>query len=587
MDINRSRTRPQQQPKAQKAMDGFFVRPNSTTSSSAHRPAVVRAPTRARANSRRVQNSGNGLVEQGGQRRINDFGRADGFHAAPRRTAGLGRAASIPPSSRPFESQFEPPVAKHTNMHAKSSRRGKGRAKAVKTPIGKFRTTLKWAFRATAVGLVIVLAVGGLLFGQGYFKLKKVFNGTSSAAALQSNVNPSLLKGEGDGRINVLLLGIGGAAHSGGDLTDTMMVASIDPVNNQAVLFSVPRDLWTKMPNNYISNYHKINAAYESGKYKYLGKQDGTNSNTKAVQAGFQAADSVMERVIGVPIHYNVLVDFKAFRQAIDTVGGVSINAPEQLYDPTMAWENERSPILAKLGINNFDGKHALNYVRSRETSSDFARSERQRAVLVALKDKVTGMGTLTNPVKLSKLLSAFGDNVQSDISLNDMTRLASIMKKVPNNQIQSVGLADPPNNFLTTGNINGLSIVQPRAGLEDYTKIQAFVRSKLKDGYIAKENAKVSVLNGTVVPGLATEKSDELKTYGYNVMAVGNAPTPDYDKTTIVDFSKGTKKYTLGYLKTRYHVQTVTTTLPAGIVHGTEDIVIILGQDATTITQN
>jgi len=206
---------------------------------------------------------------------------------------------------------------------------------------------------------------------------------------------------------------------------------------------------------------------------------------------------------------------------------------------------------------------------------------------MVALKDKVMNMGTLTNPVKLSNLLSAFGDNVQSDISLNDMTRLASLAKRIPNNQIQSVGLADPPNNFLTTGNINGLSIVQPRAGLEDYSKIQAFVRYKLKDGYIAKENANVTILNGTVVPGLATEKADELKSYGYNVGTVANAPTPDYTKTVIVDLSKGTKKYTLNYLKTRYHVDTVTTQLPVGIVQGASDIVIILAQDATTTTQN
>lgn len=435
--------------------------------------------------------------------------------------------------------------------------------------------------------LILVIAVGGLLFGKGYLKLKKVFNGSSTAAALQENVDPSKLKGEGDGRINVLLLGVGGVNHDGADLTDTIMIASVDPINNQAILFSIPRDLWVKMPNNYISNYQKINAAYESGKYKYLGKQDSSNSNRRAIDAGFQATDSTIERVMGVPIHYNVLVNFQAFRQAIDTVGGVTINAPEQLYDPTMAWENGHSPILAKLGINNFDGVHALNYVRSRETSSDFARSQRQRAVMLALKDKVMNLGTLSNPVKLSNLLSAFGDNVQSDISLNDTTRMASIMKKIPNNQIQSVGLADPPNHFLTTGNINGLSTVQPRAGLEDYTAIQAFVRSKMKDGYITQENANVTVLNGTVTPGLATDKADELKSYGYNIGTVDNAPTTDYTATTIIDLSNGTKKYTLNYLKNRYHVQTVTKTLPAGIVQGKANIVIILGTDAPATTQN
>ncbi|HEX8182004.1 MAG TPA: LCP family protein [Candidatus Saccharimonadales bacterium] len=567
MDIQRTRTRP---PEQSKAIDGFFVNTNHTRRGHTAAPrAAVRTPHTGTTNA--------------GQRRINDFGRADGFHAAPRRSAG--NMFSPAPTTSPKTQAAAMPSTEPTPKRASIGRRS--RSKSRTQPVSKFRRSLKWAVRGTAVGLVVLLAVGGLLFGKGYFKLKKVFDGTGSAAALQAEVDPSLLKGEGDGRINVLMMGIGGSDHSGGDLTDTIMVASIDPVNNQAILLSIPRDLWTKMPNNFISNYQKINAAYESGKYKYLGKQDSTNSNKKAIEAGFQGADSVVERVTGVPIHYNVLVDFKAFRQAIDTVGGVTINAPEQLYDPSMAWENNRSPVLAKLGINNFDGKQALNYVRSRETSSDFARSERQRAVLMALKDKVLNKGTLTNPVKLSQLMSAFGDNVQTDISLNDMTRMATLAKKIPNNQIQSVGLADPPNNFLTTGTINGLSVVQPRAGLEDYSKIQAFVRSKLKDGYITKENANVTVLNGTVVPGLATEKGDELKSYGYNVGTVDNAPTPDYDKTTIIDFTNGAKKYTLGYLKTRYHVQTVSKQLPAGIVRGNADIVIILGQDASTITQN
>lgn len=444
-----------------------------------------------------------------------------------------------------------------------------------------------WAGRSLAIFLVLILAVGGVVFGKGYFKLKKVFNGSSSAAALQADVDPTLLKGEGDGRVNILMLGVGGAGHDGGDLTDTIMIASVDPVNNQAVLFSIPRDLWVKMPNNYISNYQKINAAYESGKYKYLGKNDISNANTKAIQAGFDAADSTIERVMGVPIHYNVLVDFQAFRQAIDTVGGITINAPEQLYDPTMAWENDHSPIIAKIGINNFDGKHALNYVRSRETSSDFARSQRQRAVMLALKDKVTNLGVLANPVKISSLLNDFGDNVKTDISLSDMQRMVAIMKKIPSSQIQSVGLTDGGNNFLTTGNMNGLSIVQPRAGLEDYTAIQAFIRSKLKDGYITQENANVTILNGTVTPGLATDKATELKTYGYNIGTVDNAPTPDYDTTQIIDLSHGNKKYTLNYLKQRYSVTTTTTTLPTGIVQGTADIVIILGQDATLTNQN
>lgn len=463
---------------------------------------------------------------------------------------------------------------------------GKGNRKSRKK-LTRFQTVRKWTFRTAVFSVIAVLLIGGFLFAKGFFKLQKVFQGGSKAAALSADVDPSLLKGEGDGRVNVLLMGVGGAQHDGGDLTDTLMIASIDPVNNQATLLSIPRDLWTKMPNNYIASYQKINAAYESGKYKYLGKQDLKSTDHKAIMAGFAGIDGVIERVTGVPIHYNMLVNFQAFSQAVDTVGGITINAPERLYDPTMAWENHWNPVLAVAGTNTFNGHQALNYVRSRETSSDFARAQRQRAMLVALKDKTENLGTLTNPIKLSSLLSAFGDNIQSDISLSDMARMATIMKKIPSAQIQSVGLTDGTNSFVTTGTINGMSVVMPKAGLEDYTKIQEYIRSKLKDGFITKENANITVLNGSGVAGLATDKSDELKSYGYNVGTVANAPTDEYVQTRIIDLSHGSKKYTLNYLKNRFNVQNVDTQLPTGVVPGSANIVIILGTDASADSQN
>ncbi len=511
--------------------------------------------------------------------RVDEFKRAEGFHAAGRRNLH-----PVQPAASHAQAHPKPAFASNVDLTTPATKKSRKKAQAKH---GKFYTFRKWGLRTAGISLVLVLAAGGLLFGKGYIKLHKVFQGGSRAASLTANVDPTLLKGEGDGRINVLLLGVGGAQHDGGDLTDTLMVASVDPVNNQAVLLSIPRDLWTKMPNNYIANYQKINAAYESGKYKYLGKQDRSNADHKAVLAGFDGIDSTIERVAGIPIHYNMLVDFQAFSQAVDTVGGVTINAPEKLYDPTMAWENKWNPTLAVQGVNNFDGKHALMYARSRETTSDFARGERQRQLLVALKEKTANMGTLTNPMKLSGLLSAFGDNVQSDISISDMTRMASIMKKIPSNQILSVSLAEEGNSFVTTGNINGMSVVMPKAGLEDYSKIQEYIRSKLKDGYIAKENANITILNGSGVAGLATEKATELKSYGYNVGVVDNAPTEDYATTRIVDMTRGSKKYTLNYLKKRLAVDATTTQLPTGILAGNANIVIILGSDASETAQN
>ena len=523
----------------------------------------------------RLPNAGIRQSPQSLQRRVDDFSRKEGFHAPQRR-------ALQPEGLRPRPRYADATIPSGLNLDLPETRRGKHK----KPKLSRARAFRRMVLRTGMVMLLLVLGVGGFLFSKGYLKLHKVFQGGSTAAALTANVDPSQLKGEGDGRVNVLLMGIGGPYHDGGDLTDTLMVASIDPVNNQATLLSIPRDLWTKMPNNYIASYQKINAAYESGKYKYLGRENQKSEDHKAVMAGFEAADSTIERVIGIPIHYNMLVDFQAFSQAVDTVGGVTVNVPERLYDPTMAWENNRNPVLANAGVQTFDGKHALIYVRSRETTSDFARAQRQRTVLVALKDKTENLGTLTNPLKLSSLISAFGDNVQSDISISDMTRLAEIMKKIPSNDIQSVGLTDGTNSFVTTGNINGLSVVMPKAGLEDYTQIQDFVRTKLKDGFIAKENANVSVLNGTDTPGLATAKTTELKSYGYNVGTTANAPTQDYATTKIIDLSKGADKYTLNYLKKRFNVQNVDTQLPPGITPGSANIVIILGTDAASSTQ-
>ena len=451
----------------------------------------------------------------------------------------------------------------------------------VKVLTSRWKAIRKWAFRSTAIVLVLVIAGGGLVVSQGWLKAKKVFRGgTTSAAALQTNVNPQLLKGEGDGRINVLLLGRGGGDHDAPDLTDTMMVASIDPVNHTSTLLSIPRDMYVKVDG---AGSMKINAAWETGKYKYLGKVSPNNPSAQGTLAGFTTVDQVVEKVIGVPIHYNVLVDFDAFKQAVDTVGGVTVTVPENLVDPTIAWENANNPIIAKAGVQNFNGRQALLYSRSRETSSDFARGQRQRAVLLALKEKVSTLGTLANPTKLASLANAFGSNVQTDLSLSDAAHFADIVKNINNSSVNSIGLADAPNSYVTTATVGDQSVVQPKAGEGNFSAIQTFVRGQLKDPYLTKEQAKIQVYNGTTVVGLAGTQADILKSYGYTVAGTGNAPTKGYAQTVVVDLSAGAKKYTKHYLEQRYGVSAVTTLPDATITPNGADFVIIVGNDSTT----
>ena len=110
---------------------------------------------------------------------------------------------------------------------------------------------------------------------------------------------------------------------------------------------------------------------------------------------------------------------------------------------------------------------------------------------------------------------------------------------------------------------------------------IQNYVRNALKDGFIANENAKIIILNGTSIEGLATKKSDELKSYGYNIASVGTAPTQTYTNTVLVDLRNGSKKYTKRYLEQRLKLTTTTNLPDSKINPGDADFVIILGTNA------
>ena len=447
-----------------------------------------------------------------------------------------------------------------------------------KRPVHIVRGRFRWArvvMRTSMVLGAVVVLTGGYVFWRGYANLHRVFHGTTTVAALSTQkVAPELLKGEGDGRVNVLLLGIGGQNHPGGDLTDTMMVLSVDPVNKTAATLSIPRDMWIKMPVGYFGTYQKINAAYSSAKYQYLGKVDLASTNEQAIEAGFHSVDQAVGDVLGININYHVLVNFQAFQQAVNSVNGVTVDVKTQLYDPTMAWENNNNPVLANVGVQDMNGNQALNYARSRETSSDFARGERQRQLLVALKDKVLTLGTLSSPTKITSLMDALGSNVNTDLSTQAASRLFDIMKNVPSDKIASLSLTSP-DSLVTTDHVGDISVVRPKAGFGTYSDIQSYVRSQLKDGYLVKENANVFIIGATDT--LRAQTAQTLTEYGYTV--AGSTVIPSVPTgMTVIDKSNGSAPYTLHYLQDRYGLSAITS-LPMGIkVPNGMQFVIIAG---------
>ncbi len=499
-----------------------------------------------------------------------EINRIDGFHPARQSPGGIGGTVA---EATERDAVLNEPIVLDDLDYDKRKDKVK-----VKIRRARWRKILK----RTGLALLIILIAGAAYMGgKFYLTQKRLFHGGGKAPVLATScdgdVPPAQLNTEGDGRINILLLGIGGPGHDGGNLTDTIMLASIDPETHQIALLSIPRDLWVRIPND---GYQKINAAY------YYGTQQSTSKKKVDQQnAGLSLLDRTLQPVIGTNIHYHVIIDFKAFQQSVDAVGGIDVNVPEQLYDPTIAWENHYNAVIAAKGIQHFNGKRALLYAKSRETSSDFARAERQRLILVALKDKVFSAGTFANPIRISSLLDSLGSNVYTDFDTATIKCIYTQMGKIPSNRIKSLDLVTPPNNLLTTGNMNGLSIVEPRAGLFNYDAIKDFTHKSLRDGFIARENAAVAVYNGTTTLGLATSTANTLKSYGYRVTTVGDATSQTGSASTvIVDLTKGVDKYTRHYLEQRYGVLAVSKIPSAyGISppQGTS-FVIIVGSNAT-----
>lgn len=501
---------------------------------------------------------------KGAQPQMGDFNRKEGF--VPR------KAKSLTPDGRSLGRQSNRPI-KPIDMKMKDAPK--------KKRLGKKRNWKKIVMRTFAGLVMLVLIVSGYLAFKGILRTRQVFKGGGEALAWDCDPDPNKLKGEGDGRINFLLLGKGGPEQKDGpDLTDTIILASIDPCNKEAGLLSIPRDLAVKMDSGETT---KINAVYALTKISAI---DTGKSEEEAEKAGIESIQKSVENVTGVPIRRYVMLDFTAFEQAINAVGGISVDVKEPVYEH-MSLKGKPYTLNVKEGQEEFDGLRALAYTRSRYTSArgDFARSERQREVIVALKDKVLSLGTYSNPVKVSQLIDSFGGRVRTNMSIpDDVSKLYNLSQEIDSSKIASVSLVDEPNVLIESSSHPSLGSIQiPTAGIYRYDEINNFVRNTFKDGFLKKEDAKVVVLNGTTVPGLATTKADILKSYGYNVVKIDDAPDKNTPNTVLVDLRSGSKKYTKRYLELRYKT-TATGKLPEGVTPPEEaDFVIILGQNETS----
>jgi len=426
--------------------------------------------------------------------------------------------------------------------------------------------------------LVVVLLIGGFVGGKFLYNAHKLFGGN-----IFGLLHATKLKGEDEGRVNILLAGNSAddAGHSGGELTDSVMIISIDTKQHRAFLVSLPRDLWVHVPGD---GHQKLNHAYVYG-------EDDDFHEDGYPDGGMGELSKVAENVTGLKMHYYALVDYQGMKQAVDAVGGVDFNVqsddPRGLYDPNIDWTTRGPLVRLSNGVHHLSGQQALDLARARGDAynsygfagSDFTRTDNQRQLLIALKSKAVSAGTISNPARLSSLFDAAGNNVKTDFKLSEVRRLVDLTKDISGGKIQSLSLnqADGKSLLASYAAPGGQSALIPAAGLDDFSDIHAFLDKQTTNNPVIQENAKVVVLNGTTVNGLASKFKTKLMSQHFNVTASADAGNTGQVTTTIIKLNSN-KPATLGAL-VKSLGNHVTTQNPYQGQYDA-DFIIVLGSD-------
>jgi LCP family protein required for cell wall assembly len=464
--------------------------------------------------------------------------------------------------------------------YGSSARPRKGLSQAQPPKVGRLRRFFKKiTLKRTVITLVLaVLIVGGWLSGKVAYDLHKLFGGN-----LFSIFSTTKLKGEDSGRVNILLAGNSAddPGHNGANLTDSIMLVSIDTKNNTAFLLSIPRDLWVQTDNN---GWQKINDAYVDG-------QTNGFSAPGYPKGGMGELEQIVSQKFGIPIDYYALINYAAIKDAVDAVGGITVDIqspdPRGIYDPDIDYATHTVLADYSNGEHTLNGEQALDLARARGEAygsygfeaSDFARTQYQREMLVALKEKADSISVLANPAKLSSLADAIGNNVTTDFSLSQVHRLYDLTKPIKGSAIQSLSLNDANGkDLLTNYDIDGQDSLIPALGINNYSAIQAFVAQQISGNAVAKEDASVVLLNGTGTYGLASDVKSELVGQDFNVSQIGNANTTDQVTTSIIDNSNGKDPATKAALA-KIFGNNFTTVNPYSSVYSA-NFIVVLGTD-------
>ncbi len=376
----------------------------------------------------------------------------------------------------------------------------------------------------------------------------------------------------GTDRVNVLLMGIDQREYEQGPWrTDTMLVLTIDPVSMTGGMLSIPRDLWVPIPGY---EEGRINTAHYLGDlYDYPG-------------GGPALAAKTVQYNLGVRIDYYARINFRAFEEIVDLIGGIDILVDEDIVDPTYPDMDSPGydPLYIPAGWQHFDGETALKYARTRHSAGgDFDRAKRQQQVIRAVFDQVTRLDLLPQLASQSPdLWQTLQDSVVTDMTLDQIIALARLASEVEQDNIRYGVIDEHYTQFHETP--DGQQVLIPlRDPIRELRDSIFTAHPPLAEGEsdpaarLADEAATIEVLNGTMTEGLAGRTSEYLGQQGIQVTQVGNADRLDYTDSLIIVYTG--KNYTAEYIS---HLLGLP---PTALVHGSDpnaayDVSVILGAD-------
>ncbi len=453
-----------------------------------------------------------------------------------------------------------------------------GELKAAQTPVEespklkkeKKKISKKRKIITSIILFIVLLLIGAViwLILWGNDIIAKITGGQGNVLSLLNLTSETYepLKTDENGRTNILAFGTSGynmdgeegnGVHDGAQLTDSIMVISLNQETGDVAMLSLPRDL--KVSSTCTAT-GKINEIYWCN-----------NMDNNDEQAGAEALMNEVGTILGLDFQYYAHLNWGSLVQIVNTLDGINVTLDEDIADYYY------TGAVFNAGVEyTIDGEQALGLARARHgtTSGDFTRGASQQKILIGIKDKIFEKNLSLSDIM--SLASTLGDNLRTNFSLEEMKTLAHLTFDFDFDTIRQVSLIEP-NRLMTTGDINGISYVLPSGGANYYLKIQDYVATMFSNDPRSYEDSTILVLNGGDLAGVASTEKERLEEAGYTSIYVDDAPEGEYSEGytlyALTNSAPGTQKL----LEEKYE-QTAKTLeeLPEGITTDYDFVIII-----------